>query len=163
MKLSVWGAVGVLMIALLGGGCASVAVRKDPKMDFAKVKHVYVIHLLTDGRGVDRMIANRLRARGYDATFGPRTEMPQDMDAVVLYEDEWTFDFTTYMIALNLQVRTPRTDVPLAVANVRRPSITGGSPVTLIDKLVKDIFPARPPLEPLGPPTGLPDFGNLGK
>jgi hypothetical protein len=138
--------------------CSQVIVRTSPQADFAGIKHPYVVHLLSDARGIDRAIANELRARGYAASFGARTEMPDDADVVVLYQDHWTTDFTTYMIGIDIQVRTARTDKPLAITSYFKPSITGDTPADVIDVILKKIFPAKPGLPPLPPEPDQPDL-----
>jgi hypothetical protein len=147
--------------ALFCGGCIHVSSRADPKTNLSDFKKFYVIHTLVDGRGVDRLIARELRRRGYDATYGSRTEMPPKVDAVVIYDDHWETDMSTYMYSLDVQIRTPRSDRPLAVAFVKHPSLTltGGNPQRLVDKIVNKLFVQKTPLDDLPFPSRYPDFG----
>lgn len=143
-----------LACAALFAGCAQVQTRTQPKYNMAWIKHPFVVHLLTDGRGIDRQIAQALRARGYDATFGALPEMPDSADAAVYYQDNWASDFTTYLIGIDIQVRTPRTDKPLAIGHYFKPSFTGRPPSVAIDKVIDDIFPQKAPLPPLPSDSG---------
>lgn len=141
-------------------GCAVTSTREAPKANLGSIKHPFVVHLLTDGRGVDATIARELRHRGYDATYGSATEMPDNADARIVYQDRWQSDFTTYLIQIRIEVRTARTDYPLAIGSAERPSIFGQDPAVLIDRVLFKLFPAKKPLPDLPPPSNTPDFGN---
>jgi hypothetical protein len=118
------------------------------------VRHVYVEHRLADGRGVDQLIAKELRRLGYDASAGPLTLTPPGTDAIVAYEDTWTFDFTTYMIQLDIRVRSARGAKPLAASSYSRPSIIGHSSESMVHEALKTLFKPRVPPVPLTvPPT----------
>ena len=115
----------------------------EPKADLGGYHHVFVEKLLADGYGVDQIMARELRGMGYDATSGPLTMMPDNAEIVVAYYDRWTYDFTNYMIELDLIVRTARTDKRLATFHYHRPSITGGSTVEMLDIALRKIFPDK--------------------
>ncbi|HZZ57152.1 MAG TPA: hypothetical protein VFE31_04920 [Opitutaceae bacterium] len=150
----------VAALALAASGCAVLRVREAPNAKLGSIKHPFVVSLLTDGRGVDAAITRELRRRGYDATYGAATEMPDNADARILYQDRWQSDFTTYMISIQIEVRTARTDYPLALAYAERPSIFGQDKTVMIDKVLNKLFPAKHPLPILPPLSDTPDFGN---
>ena len=79
---------------------------------------------------------------------------------MVVYDDQWATDMSTYMNSLDFQIRTPRTDRPLAVAFIRHPSLTltGGNPRRLVDKIINKLFIQKPPLPLLPYPSPTPDF-----
>jgi len=141
-------AVLLLLAVFCVAGCASLDTHTEPKINLGAYQHIFVEHLLADGYGVDQIIARELRARGYDATSGPLTMLPDNAEVVVAYEDRWNYDFTNYLIELDLVVRTARTDKRLATARYRRPSITGGGTVEMVDTVVYKIFPPRSPAAP---------------
>lgn len=143
-------AIALILLPFLAG-CSEISTRTAPKADLGQLQHLYVEHLLTDGRGIDQIIAKELRKRGYDALTGPRQLMPANAEALIHYEDRWTFDFTNYMIEIDLEVISVRTGKPLATARYFRPSITGQSPVEMIDVVLNKIFKVR------GAPVGDPD------
>jgi hypothetical protein len=130
-------------------------------VDLRRFRHVYVQHLLTDGRGIDELIARELRQRGYEASAGPVQLMPRDTEVIVVYLDRWTYDFTEYLIRIDLQVRTNRTDKLIAEGYYNRPSVTGNSPVEMIDHVLDKLFQPRgpalpPPPEAPGPESTAP-------
>jgi hypothetical protein len=138
------------IVALLAG-CAQFDTRVARKTDLGEFKHIYVQHLLTDGRGIDEIIARELRRLGYDASAGPLTLMPQNAEVIVAYQDRWTFDFTTYMIEIDMQVKTARSDRLLAEGRSFRPSLVGNSPVELIDQILNKWFKPHVPPVPQTP------------
>ena len=119
-----------------------------PKVDLTKYQHVFVQHLLTDGRGTDEIIARELRHLGYDAIAGPHQMMPENTEMVVIYDDQWNFDFTYYMMKLHLQVLTARTEKLVAESYVDHPSLVGNSPVDMVDTALKGLFKRKGPAIP---------------
>ena len=79
--------------------------------------------------------------------------MPADAQAVLTYQDRWTFDFTEYMIGIEVQVTEARTDKVLAESFYKRPSFTGNSPVDMVDAVLAALFKQRGPALPDPPPT----------
>jgi len=133
----------LLLVLPFLSACSTLDTKKESKVNLAAYQHIFVEHLLSDGNGVDQILARELRGLGYDATSGPITMLPDNAEVVVAYEDRWTFDFTNYMIELDLIVRTARTDHRLATVHYRRPSLTGGSTVDMADTVLEKIFPPK--------------------
>jgi len=132
----------LLLIALVTlCGCAQITTRTLPKVDFATPKRVFVEHRLADSYGVAEEIARQLSAMGYDASSGARTMMPGDTELIVSYDDMWTWDFTTYMIEIDMQVRSARSDKILAVGHYFRPGmVLGRPPSEMIHDLLAKLF-----------------------
>lgn len=142
-----------LAIISLLAGCAEFDTRVAQKTNLGNLQHIYVQHLLTDGRGIDQIIARELRRLGYDASAGPLTLMPADTEVVLLYQDRWTYDFTTYMIEIDMQLKTAHSDRLIAEGRSFRPSVLGNSPVDLIDQIVNKWFKPHVPPVPQTPPA----------
>jgi hypothetical protein len=145
-KLLLW-----LAVALLLAGCAQVSTRVAQKSNLSEYKHIYVQHLLTDSRGIDELIARELRGLGYDASAGPLTLMPQNTEVVLLYQDHWNSDFTTYMIEIDMQLQTARSGRLLAEGRSFHPSFLGNAPVRLIDEILYKWFKPHVPPVPQTP------------
>jgi hypothetical protein len=103
------------LAAFLLAGCAQMSTRTLPKTDISGYKHIFVEHRLADSYGVADEVARQLRVMGYDATAGALTMMPTNAELIVSYDDMWTWDFNTYMIEFDMQVRLARSDKILAV------------------------------------------------
>jgi hypothetical protein len=132
--------VAVAVCALLAGGCAHPHAQLDRSAHVNRLHHIFVEHRLADGRGVDQLVVAELQRLGYDASSGPMTMMPDNAEAIVAYEDVWTFDFTTYLLELDLAVRDPHSGRQIAVDRYSQPSIFGSDPVKIVNRVVDPIF-----------------------
>lgn len=118
-------AVGLLAATLLLGGCSTTSLESEsmPGVNLSALRTFYVRKLPQDGRGVERLISDRLTAMGKISSYGPSPTPPQPVDAVVTYQDRWIWDFTMYMLELNIQIRDPSNDVQLASGHSLRTSL----------------------------------------
>lgn len=132
----------ILLIPLLAG-CSHLATRTLPATRLSSYQNVFVEHELSDGRGVDQFIMRKLQSMGYTASAGPLTMKPVEAELVVSYQDFWTFDFTTYMEELNIQVRDARNGRELAIGRYFHPSITGGWTSDMVDPIVEKLFKGK--------------------
>jgi hypothetical protein len=133
------------LIALAGAavlaGCTHMSTRTLPKADIGKYKRVWVEQRLADNYGIAEEIARQLREMGYDSSAGALTMMPGETELIVSYEDLWTWDFNTYMIEIDMQVRSAKTDKILAVGHYNRPSMVfGRPPESMIHDLLERLF-----------------------
>ncbi len=151
-------AATVLLLAF--SSCSEVNTRTAPKADLSRFNRIYVEHRLNDGRGIDQTIVRELRHLGYDASSGSPTLMPRNTELVVRYQDEWTFDFTTYMISIDLSVHDALSDKLMATGSNYHPSITGNSAEKMVAQVLRKLFIAKPPLPDLPPPGDTPDLPN---
>jgi hypothetical protein len=81
-----------------------------------------------------------LRRLGYEASSGPLTMTPENTEAVLTYVDEWNWDFTLYMIDLDVQVRDARTGKILAAARYHHPAMGGKSPAGMVQAAIDPLF-----------------------
>ncbi len=108
-----------------------------------QMHHIFVEHLLADGHNIDELIARELRRLGYDASAGPLTMMPEGTQAILAYQTSWAFDFTTYLIELDVALRDAKSGEEIAVSKKFRPSIIGNDPSAMIQRVVDKIFPPQ--------------------
>ncbi len=135
--LAVIALAGLVLLA----GCSQVSTRSIPKADIGSQKHIFVERRLADNYGVAEEIARQLRAMGYDVSSGALTMMPVGTELVVSYDDMWTWDFTTYMIEIDIQVRSARTDKIVAVGHYFGPHVLfGHAPPEMIHELLVKLF-----------------------
>jgi hypothetical protein len=134
-------AIAALAGAVLLGGCAQLSTRALPKSDVGSYKHVFVEQRLADNYGVADAMAKELRDMGYDASSGALTMKPADAELIVSYDDMWAWDFNTYMVEFDVQVRAAHTDKILAVGHYYRPSMVfGHPPAAMIRELLAKLF-----------------------
>ena len=134
--------LGLLVLSLLAG-CTIVHSEKRPATDLSKFKHVFVERRLSDDHGIDRLIVGELRKRGYDSSTGPLTMLPDNADAVIIYEDEWTFDFTTHMTMLEIRVRPADKAQAIATGRYFQRWISSKSPAKIVGEVMNSLFPAH--------------------
>jgi hypothetical protein len=81
--------LAALAVVAATSGCAvnRATATIDSTVDLDKVKTVYVTKLAADGRGVNEIIAEKLRSRGLSATTG--SGKIEGVDAIVTYADKW--------------------------------------------------------------------------
>ena len=51
---------------------------------------------------------------GYEANTGPKNKVPEDVEVIVTYRDNWMWDITMYMIRLKIFIQEPKTQKLLA-------------------------------------------------
>ena len=133
------------VLALLLAGCASTSVFRSHTADFGKYHHLWVEQDMADDHRIDLIIADELRALGYEVETGPLTMMPiRGIDAIVSYKDEWTWDFKTYMIDIEITVQEPKSPHVVGRGRYFRPGLVGKSPERMVREVVRLVFkPAR--------------------
>jgi lysyl-tRNA synthetase class I len=132
--------LALLVAAIFLTGCSSVSSRKV--IDLTPFKHIYVVHRLTDDHHIDDLFVRELQSRGHDASSGPLTMMPENADAVLTYADRWEWDFKSYLIELDVELRTAHTDKKLADGRYYQPTIKTKPPAEAIHELLGSLMPA---------------------
>lgn len=131
----------LLLVAMLQG----CAVNRDsaavaPELDTSRLKTIYVVRSTQDERGVYIAIAERLRQMGRTVSTGPATAVPAATDAVLIYQAQWQWDLTMYLLELRVSLREPRTDVLLATATSYHTSATRKSTEEMAAEVLDNIF-----------------------
>ena len=126
-----------LSVALLAG-CSSVSTRKVMPLD--EFRRIYVEQRLNDNHQLAELLAAELRRLGCEASSGPLTMMPEGTDAVLTYDDRWTWDFRNYLIEFNLELHTTHSKKKLADARYYQPSVKTRTPAEVIHELLPPLF-----------------------
>jgi hypothetical protein len=132
-----------IFVALLLGlgllaGCSSVSARKVISLD--RFQRIFVEERLNDNNHISDLLVAELRRLGRDASSGPLTMLPQNADAVLSYDTRWTWDFHTYLIELNVELRTAHSDKKVADGRYYQPSIKTKSPEAVIHEVLARMF-----------------------
>jgi hypothetical protein len=144
--------IKVLAAVLLGGimlyltGCANQSTAKlMPGTDINKLKSFYLVQIPDDNKeeNTHSLIKANLEKRGFKVSSGLQTQPPYNADAVVSYEDKWMWDITLYMMALDIKIKDPSTEAPLAVGHSLHGSLTRKSPTEMVDEVLTNIFNAK--------------------
>lgn len=128
------------VVILLQSGCAvnRSTATIDPTADLTSIQSMYVNKFAPDERGINQLIAEKLKTKGYIVNTGNDT--PTDVDVVVTYKDKWMWDITMYMLELTITLRDPKTDFPLATGNSMHTSLARKSPEEMVDEVIENIL-----------------------
>lgn len=140
MKNLLW----LLLLVPLVSGCSHLDTRLAPAANLAGYHNIFVEHELSDGRSVDLFIQRKLQSMGFVVAYGPLTMKPPEAELVVSYQEHWTFDFTTYIIEIDMQVHDARTGRELAVGHYFHPTITKEYTSEVVDPLLDQLFGPHP-------------------
>lgn len=133
-------AAAIVMLAAFTTGCAvnRATATVDPSARLESLKTLFVKQAPEDGRGINKLIAEKLQTLGYQATTG--SDVPNSIDGLVTYVDKWFWDITMYMIELTITIREPGTEFPLATGNSLHTSLTRKSPPEMVDEVITNIM-----------------------
>lgn len=128
-------------VILVFAACASnLEAKKMPGADLAPLKTFYVQKLATDDHGVEQLITSQLTRMGFIAVSGA-SEMPSSpVDAIVTYQDKWWWDFSSYLLQLNVQIRDGQTRMVLANGQSMRTSLVRKDPEAMVEEVLTKIF-----------------------
>ena len=130
----------VLLVSVLLSGCATMQSSKAPGTDLSMLKTFYVQRLPADTRGIEKLIAERLKMMGNTATSSDPAVPPSPVDAIITYQDKWMWDMTMYMIKLDIQIRDGKTGLVLASGESIRPSLQRKSPEGMVEEVFTNTF-----------------------
>lgn len=107
------GLFAVLGMVLGLAGCASYDAQVVSMKSVQGINRFFVVTNQNDNHAIAENIASVLKARGFAVDLGPRTMMPDNTQAVVLYQDRWTWDFGDHLIYLTINIRDALSGDPL--------------------------------------------------
>lgn len=130
----------MLLVLGLLTGCATYNTQRDPGRNIAGVQRFFVVGNDNDNHALDRLIVTALTARGFTAHHGPLTMMPEETQAVISYQDYWTWDFGDHLVYLQISVRDrksiqPYTTVKFSTKVPTRTPVSG-----IVEELVGRLF-----------------------
>jgi hypothetical protein len=134
--------LALLLAGLLLGGCSSFQADAPTGGGLAGVQRFFVVSNLSDNHAIDHRIAAALQARGLVAETGPLTMMPGDTQAVVTFQDHWSWDFGEHLYYLSITVRKPESNETLASATysarIPRKEATAETVTRLVTRLLNE-------------------------
>ena len=134
----------LVTVFALFAGCTSYEARVDRSPTHADIKRFFVLTNPNDGHAIDHLIASALTNRGFQADTGPLTMMPDETEALVSYQDHWTWDFGDHLVYLEITLRERKTNQVYAnvAFNAKVPSHK--PPADIVDDLVGRLLPKAP-------------------
>lgn len=112
--------------------------------EFLALRTFYVVKSDRDARNIDRLIAAELRRKGFEATTGPATEMPREVDAILTYAA--VTDAAGRIEQLNAQIQAPGSKSPFAAATSHQAAPADKPPEAMVAEAIEGLFspPGRP-------------------
>jgi hypothetical protein len=131
----------IVMCAVLSVcACATLDSAKAPDANVKELHSFYVAQEKDDDNGIDKLIATRLSTLGYNASFGAPEKPSEHVDAIITYQDRWTWDITMYMIKLDMQIHDGESGAVIARAQSMRPSLQRKSPEGMVQEVLGEIL-----------------------
>jgi hypothetical protein len=130
------------VIAALATGCSAIVAGEIvPGADVRARSVVLVVPHARDERDIGSMVAEGLRARGFEASVGaPMAEPGSRTRMIVRYEDHWQWDMSMYLIVLRIDFRDPKTDELLASGQSYRTSGARMPPQEMVDEILAHLL-----------------------
>ena len=122
-------------------GCSSLSTKREA--DLKSIKRIYVEHLLTDNYRTDFTIVEELKRLGFEASCGPLTMMPEKVDALITYRQRSAWDFKSYLIELDVDLKDAFSGKVLATSRFYQPSVRTKSPEEAVHAVITSVFAHR--------------------
>ncbi len=136
----------VALASLISMACASISV--DPLTAAARGPSAvfYVANHGSDSRGLERIIAEEIRVRGFEVTSGPSANHPASANFIVTYVDRWSWDMRTYLLEIKIEVRDAKTHLIVGSSRLYQDSLAamGKSYDEIVREATKLIFDTSP-------------------
>lgn len=145
MRVFALGRLMLIGLSLLLAGCATFDAQLERGRSLAGVRRYFVVSNPNDNHAFDQQIVATLRARGLTAEAGPLTMMPDDTQAVLTFQDRWTWDFSDHLVFLKINVRDPNSNQPYAIVTFDAQIPLSLTPSEIINKLADRLFAAQAP------------------
>ncbi len=130
----------LLLLVVLLAGCTSYVSRPEPGRTLSNYQRYFVKSNFDDNHGMDGRIVRALQERGLTAEKGPLTLLPQEAQAIITYEDRWSWDFKTHLTGLRLFVMDARSEKRVASGTFHGPAAMFTSSDEAIDRLLSKIL-----------------------
>ena len=131
----------ILILPVLIAACATVlqsepipAELRDSSLQYFVENHG------RDNRGIDRQIAQQIRAHGIETKSGVSDARPEKFDVLVVYEDRWQWDMSDYLLFLRIDFRDPETNVLLATGTSYQTSGARKPENEVVAKIIAGMF-----------------------
>lgn len=119
-------------------------VTLDPTANLAAIKSFHVTKRINDHKGVNLLIANKLKENGYHVNTG--VNVSDNIDTVITYDDRWKkiHGIGDYIYLIRIVIREPKTAFPLASGKYYYDAtFINKSAKEMVDKTITNIFNQR--------------------
>lgn len=135
---AIW--IAALLVIASGCGYAQQSHFVRPDVSLGGYERFYVVQHENEDWGIADFIVKHLEAAGLVATAGAQSQVSDDAQVVVTYQDQYMWDLTMYMLTFKVDFRDARTEVLLASAQTYRTSTKRKDPETMVGEAVAAIL-----------------------
>ncbi len=136
--------VVLAITALIFSGCAtSLSSSVAPGATFNDLGKTFVVRFEPDKRHLNTIIADQLSLIGYPAIAGEKENIPEDINTLVTYKDNWQWDMTNYMIRISIQFRDAKSKALIVSGESYRTSLVRATPEEMIKETLQEILKNR--------------------
>lgn len=132
--------IGLLLLLGLISGCATYDA--NVQRSLKEVTHFFVLANGNDNHGLNHQIVATLRARGFSAETGPLTMMPDESQAIVTYQDYWSWDFGEHLVYLQISARDRKTSESFGSVTYNAKVPTSKSTAGIVEGLILKLLPS---------------------
>lgn len=137
------GTTVLLLLGLWTGGCSSFDTQMESGPSLAGLQRFSIVSNLNDNHALDHHIAEALKARGFTAEVGPLTMMPENAQAVITFEDHWSWDFGEHLAFLKIAVRNPPSPQSFATVTFSARVPLRQTTPEIVGQLLDRLLPAK--------------------
>jgi len=131
----------VLLLLLLGLVSSCASYNTNLQTSLQGVTHFFVLANGNDNRALNSQIVAALKARGLSAETGPLTMMPDESQAIITYQDYWTWDFGEHLVYLQINARNRKTSAPYGSVTFQAKLPSGKTTGVIVDGLIAKMLP----------------------
>lgn len=146
MKKAISGILLSLVACLLAVSCShppKPEIFLLPDADISQLKTFYVVKHQEDTRGINDAIAGALKKINFEASTGPESKIPVNIDVVATYQYHWWWDFSNYLNMLKIYFKTPSNNSVFAKGSASRTSSNRQTKEEIAAEIVEAIFTSK--------------------
>ena len=135
--------LSTFLVAILSTSCAvdRATAYAEPTFHWSTIKSIHIVKYEDESGGTRERIAQKLKAYGFKVTIDP--DPNPGADALLLYQDEWRWDFTWFLLQLDVTIRDPKTNFPYASANALHGSTSRKTDQEMVDEVIDNLMKLR--------------------
>ena len=130
----------VLVLPLLFASCTSLKTERTPGASIEGKRLFYVERHPEEDWGFHQVIADEMTMMGYKAAAGEPNQAPAGSDAIVTYDDKWSWDLSPWMYGLDIRILDARTRSLIVKTSNRRGSLFRRNPKQMAQEALRETF-----------------------
>jgi hypothetical protein len=129
-----------LIVPIILSSCTSLKTELTPGASLAGKNLFYVERHPEEDWGFHQMIADEMCMMGHTASAGEPHQGPAGIDAIVTYDDKWSWDLSPWMYGLDLRVLDAKTRSLIVKTSNRRGSLFRRNPKQMAQETLRATF-----------------------